>query len=265
MNFRLLFPLIVLTLLSGCSYLTVDEPSTVTERYDPVLTAISISNSSLMDEFATLLNRMEGFKPGFSLEELNEWGNTTNPSDAETISFLAKRSNLSISELDLIKAELQHLSNTLNKEYGEAIKHFYRNPELKELYHATLFKHGTTSLGNEKSSTPCGIGYDLSCEGTSDCYYGNNLDTYLDTCEDRAIDVAWIILEGGVITGTVVGGGVGSVVGGVGAGPGAVVGGLLGLFGGLVAAHVSFEADLRKCRMTLAELCAGCLARCDIP
>jgi hypothetical protein len=44
-------------------------------------------------------------------------------------------------------------------------------------------------------NTVCGPGYTFKCPGTRECYYGNNLGTYLDTCERKNINLAGYSLK----------------------------------------------------------------------
>lgn len=108
----------------------------------------------------------------------------------------------------------------------------------------------------------CGSEYDLSCPGTRECYYGNNLETYLSTCKQTAMHNAWLSIKAGTLTGVIAGAAGGLFFFGAGAVPGAVAGGVAGFVaGGLVAIHILTLADT-ECQNSLAELCATCQARC---
>jgi hypothetical protein len=117
----------------------------------------------------------------------------------------------------------------------------------------------------DEKNTVCGPGYTLKCPGTRECYYGNNLGTYLDTCERKNINLTWLLLKADTLGGATAGVAGGAFFFRVGAGPGAVAGGLLGfLVGGAASTYVLLASDSR-CRNTLADLCATCRARCVEP
>ena len=127
----------------------------------------------------------------------------------------------------------------------------------------TALLHGDipTVEGLALKGAACGLEYNLDCPGTKDCYYGNNLDTYLDTCEQGAFKSAWMAVKAGTLVGVISGAAGGAVFFGVGAAPGAIAGGLTGfVVGSLVGVGILWKAD-SQCQNRLSELCATCQTR----
>jgi hypothetical protein len=153
----------------------------------------------------------------------------------------------------------------LNK-FGESLKEVYADQVLLERYKSAFKEMAPRKAPTfDEKNTVCGPGHALKCPGTRECYCGNNLDTYLDTCERKNINLAWLLLKTGTLGGVTAGVAGGAFFFRAGAGPGAVAGGLLGfLVGGAASTYVLLASDSR-CRNTLADLCATCRARCVEP
>ena len=174
---------------------------------------------------------------------------------------IAKKSNVEFEVLQQVVQAEKDLQEHLQAAYTKQLQVVGNNSEAFELF----VEQAPSPWSYQTKSDVCGGGLDFDCPQSADCYYGNNLDTYMSDCDRHATSVFYSLLIGGAA----IGAGIGATAGTTSApGPGTVLGGVVGgIFGTLAGVTSGAFAGLsiyNQCRMELSDLCAVCLARCPI-
>jgi len=217
--------------------------------------------------FEVLSNVEKSLLLKFPYENLEAELNNFQLEGSDPMAIIAEYTTLSLKELNAIRYEEALILNSLHSTYGEEVQELLLD-EAKSDYFTMALQDAYKdflSAKNLKMNNVCGPDLDLACEGSRDCYYGNNLDTYLDGCKDRANTAGWRVFQGSVATGVAVGAGAGAFAAGVGAAPGSIFGGVVGFAAGVVGGFITSGVLGQKCRYSLHTLCRGCKARCWEP
>ncbi len=229
--------------------------------------AFAVFHSGIYQDFTAAVTTFRDSEISFTSEDLQAWTSTTEVTEDQLIDYMVKYSDLTKVQLTGFLTTTKDIEQRLLSRFGNPLQEVYADEVLLERYISTfkdLMSKQVLTVG-EKMYTACGTDYSLACPGTRECYYANDLDSYLKDCEQIAYDNAWIFFQAASITSTAAGAAIGTLAAGVGAGPGAVAGALGGAAAGAIGAIITVSNAVPRCRLELADYCALCRARCVEP